>query len=61
METKTIENNFEVKEGRTIITVPHLEDKLSFAYPAFEELMKMLENKLKKTLCLNQRQSKQLH
>ena len=25
----------EIKEGRTIISVPHLEDKVSFVYPAF--------------------------
>ena len=35
--TKTIEKNvFEVKEGRTIISVPHLEDKVSFVYPTFK-------------------------
>ncbi|MBI2004531.1 hypothetical protein HYS72_03655 [Candidatus Pacearchaeota archaeon] len=36
METKTIENTFEVKEGRTIITIPHLESKVDFVHPAFK-------------------------
>ena len=36
MEAKTIENTFEVKEGRTIIVVPHLEGKVDFVYSAFK-------------------------
>ena len=46
METKTIEDkSFQVKEGRTIISVPHLEDKVSFDILHLEELMEMLQMK----------------
>ena len=49
METKTIEDkSFQVKEGRTIISVPHLEDKVSFAYPAFRGTYGNVANEIDK-------------
>ncbi len=49
MTTNTLEKNaFEVKEGRTIITVPHLEDKVSFAYPAFKGTYESVEKQIEK-------------
>lgn len=59
--TKTLEKNaFEVKEGKTIITVPHLEDKVSFAYPAFKGNYESVGKQIEENGLVKPTQSKQL-
>jgi len=46
MELK-VKNDFEVKEGRRIITVPHLEDRASFVHPAFKGTYNNVESQIR--------------
>ncbi len=51
MKTRIKKNFFEVRRGRTLIIVPHLEDKVNFFCPAFKGKYEIVESQIKEN-CL---------